>query len=101
MAGDGSQIAVNWGAMETGVSQFSATHAAINDIVTQLHSNLQSNLGDEWLGTASSGWSEVQQTWNQAQTRLAAIHSALTQAISTANSNYQEAEAANTRAWNT
>jgi WXG100 family type VII secretion target len=96
---DSSAISVNWAGMETGVSQFNATHAAINDIVNQLHSNLQANLGSEWMGAASSGWSTVQDTWNKSQVRLAAVHQALTQAISTANENYQQAEAANAKAW--
>jgi WXG100 family type VII secretion target len=96
----GSQISVDWGAMDSGVSAFNAAHSAINDIVTQLHSNLATNLGAEWVGSASSGWSQVQETWNKAQANLALIHQALTQAISTANTNYQEAEAANMKAWN-
>jgi WXG100 family type VII secretion target len=96
----GSSMNVSWAAMETGAQQFNTVHQQVNSIVNDLHTNLQQNLGAEWVGSAESGWTEVQQVWNQAQTRLAAIHAALTNAITTAHDNYAQAESANTAAWN-
>lgn len=95
----GSSMNVSWAAMETGAQQFNTVHQNVNNIVTDLQRNLQTNLGAEWVGSANSGWSEVQQVWQSAQTKLAAIHAALTNAITTAHDNYAQAETANTNAW--
>jgi WXG100 family type VII secretion target len=96
----GSSMNVSWAAMEAGTQQFTQVHTAVNGIVEDLQSNLRTNLGAEWMGSAQSGWEEVQQVWQSAQTRLAAIHAALTNAITTAHDNYSQAESANTAAWN-
>jgi WXG100 family type VII secretion target len=96
---DGSSMQVSWGAMETGAQQFNTVHQNVNNIVSDLQKNLQQNLGAQWVGSAEGGWNQVQQVWNSAQTRLAAIHAALTNAITTAHDNYAQAESANTSAW--
>ncbi len=90
----GDYVSVNFGTMSEAESSFAQAYNGLSSTVSNLQSQLQSNLGD-WTGTAQTAYHEAQAVWNQAIADMGAVITTMASVIGTANENYTNAERVN------
>jgi WXG100 family type VII secretion target len=90
----GDYVSVNFGTMSEAEASFAQAYNGLSSTVSQLQSQLQTNLGD-WTGTAQAAYKEAQAIWNQAISDMGAVITAMSSVIGTASENYTNAERVN------
>jgi WXG100 family type VII secretion target len=90
--------AVTFGSMAEGEAEFASTYQALQSTLSTLESQLQSSLA-EWTGAAQAAYHVQKQKWDNAAADMAAVVSQLGKAIGVANTNYEQAERANSAMW--
>ena len=94
----GDYTAVTFGSMAEGEAEFASTYQALQSTLSTLESQLQSSLS-QWTGAAQAAYHVEKQKWDNAATDMAAVVSELGKAIGIANTNYAQAERANSNMW--
>jgi ESAT-6 family protein len=94
----GEYTAVQFGAMSAAEADFASVHAAFQNTLSTLESQVNSSLA-EWTGAAQQAYFAAKAKWNAASADMAAVVQQLSTVISTANTNYQSAERSNTAMW--
>jgi WXG100 family type VII secretion target len=89
---------VMFSSMEQGEADFKQTYTSLQNEVSTLESQLQSNLS-EWIGSAQTAYHQAQAQWNAAMANMQQVIAQLGAVVGTANSNYSTAEASNTSRW--
>lgn len=87
-----------FGTLEQARADFASTYGSLQSTVDTLDSQLRANLG-EWSGAAQEAYYQAKAIWDQAMADMANVLNQLGVVIGVANTNYQQAEAANTALW--
>jgi 6 kDa early secretory antigenic target len=94
----GEYMAVQFGAMSSAEADFASVHAAFQNTLSTLESQVNSSLAS-WTGAAQQAYYAAKTKWNAASADMAAVVQQLSTVIGTANTNYQGAERANVSMW--
>jgi WXG100 family type VII secretion target len=89
---------VQFGALEDGQQDFASVYSAVESRIATLNSQLRTNLS-KWSGSAQAAYQAAESQWNAAMLDMQNVINSLGQVVGTAHSNYQSAEATNTRMW--
>ncbi|MBO0728086.1 MAG: WXG100 family type VII secretion target [Acidimicrobiaceae bacterium] len=93
-----SMIQVNYGAMDAGVQQIRSTFGRLQAMFDDLQSQVN-QLSGSWDGASKDAYLSVQQDWNRVSSSLNQALQQMGTGVDTANSNFQQAENANTTGW--
>jgi early secretory antigenic target protein ESAT-6 len=91
-------MAVTFGSMQAAEADFASVHAAFQNTLSTLESQVNTSLSS-WTGAAQNAYFSAKTKWNAASADMAAVVQQLSAVIGTANANYQGAERANTSMW--
>ncbi len=91
-------IKVDFGSVEAGAQQITATATQIDQLLDDLHSQIQ-NLEQIWEGSAGSGFQSTKHTWEQSAHDLQQVLASIGAAVNSAHEAYLQTEAQNSAAW--
>jgi 6 kDa early secretory antigenic target len=89
-----------FGTLQQSQADFAGTYSQLQDTIETLDSQLRSNLS-EWDGSAQQAYYAAKTVWDGAMANMANVLNHIAIVIGAADANYQAAEAANTRLWDT
>ena len=93
-----SEVSVNFGAMQTGVSDIQARYNAIQAKLDDLKAYL-APMRATWTGSAKESYDVKQAEWDKAAAELQAILNSIGQALSGAHDDFHAGESRNTAMW--
>jgi early secretory antigenic target protein ESAT-6 len=93
-----SEVSVNFGAMQTGVSDIQARYNAIQSKLDDLKAYLEP-MRATWTGSARESYDAKQREWDQSATDLQAILNSIGQALNGAHDDFHAGESRNTSMW--
>jgi early secretory antigenic target protein ESAT-6 len=93
-----SEVSVNFGAMQTGVSDIQARYNAIQAKLDDLKSYL-APMRATWTGAAKEQYDAKQREWDQSAADLQAILNSIGQALNGAHDDFHTGESRNASMW--
>jgi len=93
-----SEVSVNFGAMQTGVSDIQARYNAIQSKLDDLKAFLEP-MRATWTGSAKDSYDLKQREWDQSAADLQGILNSIGQALNGAHDEFQTGETRNTSMW--
>ena len=93
-----SEVSVNFGAMQTGVSDIQARYNAIQAKLDDLKAYLEP-MRATWTGSAKESYDIKQREWDQSAADLQAILNSIGQALNGAHDDFHAGETRNTNMW--
>jgi early secretory antigenic target protein ESAT-6 len=93
-----SEVSVNFGAMQTGVSDIQARYSAIQAKLDDLKAYLEP-MRATWTGAAKESYEAKQREWDQSAGDLQQILNSIGQALNGAHDDFHAGESRNTSMW--
>ena len=93
-----SEVQVNFGAMQTGVSDIQARYNSIQAKLDDLKAYLEP-MRSTWTGSAKESYEQKQREWDQSALDLQQILQSIGQALNGAHDDFQAGESRNTNMW--